>query len=179
MGGSKSKPSTASTDGGDGKPGASASKSAPSVKRGYLIFTTDSGGVLTLHWSDSAVPGALLSFTPKKSVPEFKMTQNAGRLELMRTNQNKTKFLEGVTHFIKEAGMFDSDVVLLTNDHFDLYYCNGNKVKQMKKGESVSTASIGALAAVPKHDDVFKGVQNIDVGKFVNTAQREGAAWKR
>ena len=75
--------------------------------------------------------------------------------------------------------MFDSEVTLLTSDHFSLWYCQGTKVKQMKKGESVSTSKIDALAAMDKESTSFKGVQNFDVGKFVNTATREGAAWKR
>ena len=36
------------------------SKGGKSGTKGYLIFTTDSGGVLTLHYSDSFVSGALM-----------------------------------------------------------------------------------------------------------------------
>jgi hypothetical protein len=192
MGARKSKP--ASTGGGGGDTGgggggggsAETTTTTKSSKKGatesgaYLIFTTDSGGVLTLHWSDVNIPGALAFFMPKKTVPEFKKTQNAGRLELIRNmGATKTKFLEGITHFIKEAAAYDADVKILSNDMYELWTCSGSSVAHIKKGDSFSTSKVSAVGCFPNGHVGFKGVKSIDQAQFVGTAIREGAVWKR
>ena len=155
------------------------SSSSKTSSGAYLIFSTESGGLLYLQWSDEAVPNALVYFSPKKTVPQHKKTQNAGRLELMRgIASNKVKMLEGVVHFVKEAAVWDGEVKALDNQYFDMWYCQGNAVKALKVGDSVSVSKIGALAVMPHSNSSFNGIQKIDVGRFVNTATREGAAWK-
>jgi len=157
----------------------SARKSTPKTAGAYLVYSTESGGVLSLQWSDSPIAGALAFFYPRKAVPQHKKTQNAGRLELMRGIASaKVKMLEGVVHFIKEAALLDGEVKQLENAYFDMWYCQGTSVKAFKIGDFVPVSKIGALAVMPHQNQSFKGVQKTDVGQFVNTAIREGAAWK-
>jgi len=145
----------------------------------YLIYTSESGGMLYLQWSVTAVPGALAFFAPRKAVAEHKKTQNAGRLELIRgVIGDKKKMLEGTVHFVKEAALLDADIKLLDSQFFDVWYCQGTNVKSFKVGETVAVSKIGALAVMPHQSTTFKGVQKIDVNQFINTAIREGAAWK-
>jgi hypothetical protein len=154
-------------------------KSSSKAAGAYLVYSTESGGVLTLVWSDDAVPNALAFFYPRKAVPAHKKTQNAGRLELMRgIASGKVKMLEGVVHFVKEAATFDGDVKQLDNAYFDMWYCQGTSVKQFRVGEFVAVSKVGALAVLPHQNASFKGVQKYDVNQFINTAIREGAAWK-
>ena len=110
---------------------------APDVKKAsssrssgaYLIFSTETGGLLTLQWSDTSIGGALAFFSPKKSVPEHKKTQNAGRMELIRgIASNKHKMLEGAILFVKEAITWDSDIKFLDDQYFELWYCQGTAV---------------------------------------------------
>jgi hypothetical protein len=187
MGGGKSKAASGEAPSGEAG-GSSGGTGATAVKRSsgsskasgaYLIYTTDSGGMLYLQWSDTSVSGALAFFAPRKAVPAHKKTQNAGRVELMRGIASaKVKMLEGAVHFVKEATAWDSELKLLDDQYFDMWYCQGTAVKNIKPGEGVSVSKIGALAVMPHGNVSFKGVQKIDVSNFVNTATREGAAWK-
>ena len=185
MGNLKSKKAASTPDGSSEATGAPTTASEEKKSSGgkssgaYLLFSTESGGVLSLQWSDSPVPNALAFFYPKKEVPHHKKTQNAGRLELIRgIASNKVKMLEGVVHFVKEAAILDGEIKQLDNAYFDMWYCQGTSVKPFRIGDYVSVSKIGALAVMPHQNVSFKGVQKIDVNQFVNTAIREGAAWK-
>ena len=189
MGSGKSKPASAeggaagATEAtGSAKPSTSEKRASSSTKASgaYLVYSVESGGMLYLQWSDSTVSGALAFFSPRKTVPAHKKTQNAGRVELIRgIAANKHKMLEGVVVFVKEAAIWDSDVKSIDNQYFDIWYCQGGSVKGLSPGSTVGIGKTNALAVMPHGNTSFKGVQKIDVNNFVNTANREGAVWKR
>ena len=182
MGGKPARPKSTQegeAEGNDNSNARSSGKKSDSFAGAYLVYSTESGGVLTLYWSEQSVTGALAYFRPRKAVPEHKKTQNAGRLELIRgIASSKKKMYEGVIHFVKEAVLLDGDIKQFDNQHFDIWYYNGTIVNPLKVNEVLPSSKIKALAVLPHQNASFKGVKKIDVDQFVNTALREGAAWK-
>lgn len=161
------------------EPVRAAEHKAGKASGGYLVFSPESTGVLTLHWADEKVPGALAYFAPSKPVPQHKKTQNAGRMELIRgIGSNKKKMYEGVTHFVKEAALFNGDLVQFDDSFFDMWYYDGSSVHAVNKGKPVPCSRIRALAVLPHQNASFDGVQKTDIIQFANTAAREGACWK-
>ena len=181
MGGGSSK-----SGGGSSASTKKASKSKSASKslepRGaYLTFSSDSGGILYLNWSETPVKGALAMFSPNKTVAGFKFTQNGGRLELMRNlGVTKKKYLEAWIAFFKEGIQYDADIKILDPHNCDAWVIDsGNKVKKVSKNDVVNAKSIYGMAMMPRNNESFKGVNNMDPSNFVNTATREGAGWKK
>ena len=72
-------------------------------KGGYLVYTPDALGTLTLQWSETKVEGALAFFSAGKPIPPFKFKTNQGRFQLQKGVDDKTKFYEGWGAFMKEG----------------------------------------------------------------------------
>jgi hypothetical protein len=154
---------------------------AAATPSAYLIFSSESGGCLTLHWSTTAVPNAILTAKPSKPVPAHKLTQNAGRIELGRNfGVSQKKLFEAMALFIKETAVYDSTVKINSTDNAELWtLSDGTKVKPTSKGGSFATKGLDVVAVMPSGNVSFKGVKTIDASQFVGTATREGAFWKR
>jgi len=173
MGGKASKPEEGAAT------GATTTASSGGKAKAYLVFTPESGGTLTLHWSTSAVSGAILTGTPSKPVPAHKLTTNAGRIELGRNfGVTKTKLLEAFASFIRELSAVDGSIKVVENDKCEFWTLAGTKVKAVGKG-SFDTKGLDAVACMPANNTSYKGVQTIEQSQFVGTATREGAFWKR
>jgi hypothetical protein len=146
----------------------------------YLLLSSESGGCLTLQWSATPVRGAMASFKPQRAVAAHKLTQNAGRVELARNlGVTKTKLLEGVAAFVKEAVANDGVLTLHDASHVELWAISGTKVQPVARGKGCATAGLSAVACMPAQNTSFDGVKTLDIAQFVGTAIREGAAWKR
>ena len=137
--------------------------SAPSVSKAeavsgvqaYLTFSDSSHGSLFLHWSATRVEGALASFVPQAAVPQFKLTANGGRSEIMRDvgGPNPKRFYEGWASFVKSCRAFAGRFVFVAN-HKDVPVAvymtdeHGN-VLRVREGESITLERIVAVGVVP------------------------------
>lgn len=147
---------------------------------GYLIFSTSNAGMMTLTMSKEPVSDALCYFSPKKTIPDFKYTQNAGRTELIRNmGADMSKYYEGIAAFIKIAASYDGDLYILSASKFSIYLLEGNQVKEVKEGAAFNLSNADAAAVVPRGSEVFAGVKTSTASDFVNKASRYGAKWKR
>jgi len=103
-------------------------QSAPITHAGlhcFLVFDPSGGGKLISQWDESgtAIDGALACFVPKKTVPKWKITANAGRTEVINDCGNggisafgrKKRFFEGWTMFVKEARGYQGTLTHLGN----------------------------------------------------------------
>lgn len=79
----------------------------PRMPQCFLCFQEANGGSLVLHWTrERHVDGALAAFMPLPgTVPEFKLSRNAGRSELCRGvgGPNAKPYYNGWVSFIKQA----------------------------------------------------------------------------
>ena len=80
----------------------------------YLVYLSDSGGKLVLHYSKTPVESAIGFWRAGqgKLIQGFKYRQNSGRVELIKGiaggDANKRKFFSGWCQFIKAAAAFGS-----------------------------------------------------------------------
>ena len=207
MGGKASSSSSTAGSSSDPTSGSSstASKDKDSAVAAYLIFSSENSGTLVLHWSATAVPGAILTATPVKPVPKHKLTQNSGRIEMGRNfGVSKTKMLDGFAAFIKvhysslrqpfsqirnltkhipfktkEVVAFDSTIKVHQCDKCEMWTLTGTTVRGISKGASFPTKGVDCIACMPSDNTSFKGVKTMQNATFVGIATREGAFWKR
>jgi len=156
-----------------------------------LYFSTENNGELVMRWSDAppASGNPLAQFWTMRKVPAFKFNRPQ---ELMRNiGGSKKKFYEGLASFIKEVDANDGHFSVLNDSSDagfgDVWVSIGGKKwgkeagvpRKIVKGETVDVNSIEALVILPHACAVFEGILKIDLGRFVNTGLREGAAWQR
>lgn len=155
------------------------------AKGGYLCYSPDSFGTLSLHWSETKVENALAFFAAGKPIPPFKFKTNQGRFQLQKGTDDKTKFFEGWGAFLKEGlcrfnatkiemyGKANSreDVQLVLLDKSML------KVIRVMPGETWegSCDEVLSFAIVPKDNTAFK-VGTLEASVFMTKAKDDGIA---
>ena len=166
------------------KPVAKAEENPPGC---YLVYYSDSGGRLTLHYSKEAVANAIGFWHAGngKTIQGFKFRQNAGRVELIKGiaggDANKRKFFSGWCQFVKAAVVFSGSIRKFPNNgglEVDLYaHCvDGSVLKLDIDDASADVTKLDAIACVPKHKSAFQGINTLDLNRFVNSANIAGAA---
>merc|ERR1711935_439989 len=149
----------------------------------YLTFDVTSRGTLFMHWSHTAVPGALAFFSPRKNVPAFKFRDLGGRQEIIRDFQgpNIKTYYQGICMFMKQAREFDGNVVFYkyvtdAGGPYQVYLCEkGNdKVSELKEGVEVNLKNYAAAGVIPKGSSAFQGTQVANSGFFRETAAKIG-----
>lgn len=153
----------------------------------YLVYFADSGGKLVLHYSKTPVDNAIGFWRAGqgKSIQGFKYRQNSGRVELIKGiaggDANKRKFFSGWCQFIKAAAAFNGSVRKFPNVgglEIELYAVSKDGTVHFLDvdNEEVDVSQFDAIACLPKNNNLFQGVHNLDVNRFVNTANIAGAA---
>jgi len=153
----------------------------------YLVYLADSGGKLVLHYSKTPVDNAIGFWRAGqgKSIQGFKYRQNSGRVELIKGiaggDANKRKFFSGWCQFIKAAAAFNGSARKFPNAgglEVELYAVSKDGTVHFLDvdNEEVDVSQFDAIACLPKNNNLFKGVHNLDVNRFVNTANIAGAA---
>ena len=153
----------------------------------YLVYFADSGGKLVLHYSKTPVDNAIGFWRAGqgKSIQGFKYRQNSGRVELIKGiaggDANKRKFFSGWCQFIKAAAAFNGSARKFPNAgglEVELYAVSKDGTVHFLDvdNEEVDVSQFDAIACLPKNNNLFKGVHNLDVNRFVNTANIAGAA---
>jgi len=153
---------------------------------GYLCYSPDSLGTLYLHWSKIPVDGAIAYFEPGKAVPGFKYTTNQGRCALTKGVDDRAKFFEGWSAFLKEAlcrfnaksiAVYDKNqsredvqIVLLKKDSME--------IERVEDGDTWEgdVTSIHSFAVVPKDNVSFK-CGTLQQNLFLSKAKMEGAGY--
>ena len=141
-----------------------------------------------MKWDTQPVPHALARFSTNMKVPAFKFK----RVHDLQKNVSgsKKKLFEGIASFFKEADCYDGTFTVLSSpesDLIDIWVSVGGKKwgkeagvpKHVKQGTDQEMGTIEAIAILPRESAVFKGILKCDIQKFINTAQLEGAAWRR
>jgi hypothetical protein len=148
--------------------------------RCYLTFDAASGGTLSYTWSVPVLPKALAFFRPTKPVPAFKLTQNAGRNEIIRNLQGGTgegmkRYLSGWLQFLKLARDFAGALTVLSKDA-DVYYLDAKfEIAKLPCFLAKNTLECQAIAALPPDNgalDICSATREL----FLQTGSREGAA---
>jgi hypothetical protein len=153
----------------------------------YLVYLSDSGGKLVLHYSKTPVDSAIGFWRAGqgKSIQGFKYRQNSGRVELIKGiaggDANKRKFFSGWCQFIKAAAAFNGSARKFPNVgglEIELYAHSTDGTCHFLDvdNEEVNVSQFDAIACLPKNNNLFQGVHSIDVNRFVNTANIAGAA---
>jgi hypothetical protein len=162
----------------------------------YLVYSSDSGGKLTLHYSRTRLPEAIGFWRPGfgpncKKIPDFKFVQNAGRVELIKgiagSTSNRKKYFNGWCQFVKAAKAYDGFVYKWENRggiEVDLwtYHNSNNSVERVGEhdvqapGHFFDVSKIDAIGCVPKNSAFLVGVKTIDVGVFLRKANDLGSS---
>ncbi len=122
--------------------------------RCYLTFDAAFGGALTYSWSVPVLPKALAFFRPTKPVPALKLTQNAGRNEIIRNLQGGTgegmkRYLSGWLQFLKLARDFAGELTVLSKDA-DVYCLDAQlDIAKLPCFLAKNTLECQAIAALP------------------------------
>jgi len=161
------------------------------------VYSSDSGGKLTLHYSRTRIPEAIGFWRPglspnAKTIPDFKFSQNAGRVELIKgiagSTANRKKYFNGWCQFIKAAKQYDGFVYKWKNKggiEVDLWtYQNshnsivkiGEDETQSPPGHSFDVSKVDAIGCVPRNSAFLVGVKTIDAGVFLRKANDLGAS---
>jgi len=153
----------------------------------YLVYFSDSGGKLVLHYSKTPVDNAIGFWRAGngKTIQGFKFRQNSGRVELIKGiaggDANKRKFFSGWCQFIKAAAAFSGSVRKFPNIgglEVELYAHSKDGTTHFLDidNEEVDVSQFDAIACLPHHNNLFQGVHALDLNRFVNTANIAGAA---
>ena len=156
----------------------------------YLVFSSDSGGKLTLHYSRTRISDAIGFWRPgfgtsAKKIPEFKFTQNAGRVELIKgiagSTSNRKKYFNGWCQFIKAAKAYEGLVFKWENKggiEVDLWtYQNAhNSIVKIGENDFFDVSKIDAIGCVPRNSAFLDGVKTLDVGVFLRKANDLGSS---
>mmetsp|Transcript_13791 Transcript_13791/g.55186 ORF Transcript_13791/g.55186 Transcript_13791/m.55186 type:complete len:165 (+) Transcript_13791:79-573(+) len=158
-----------------------------STRGAYLTFDPASQGTLFVHWSETAVDGALAFFEPRKSVPAFKFKQNAGRSELIRemsggTGERIKRYYSGWCQFVKLAKSFDGCLTMHSYDvvpRCDVYLLDGSKdednVVRVDADAPLVLAPYAVCGAVP-HPNPCYAATTMSPAYFTSVGNREGVA---
>ncbi len=148
--------------------------------RCYLSFGAASGGTLTYTWSVAVNSKALAYFRPTKTVPAFKLTQNAGRNEIIRNLQGGTgegmkRYMSGWLQFLKLARDLAGELTVLSKDA-DVYCLDANfDISKLPCFLAKNTLECQAIAVLPPDSaglDIVSATREL----FLQTGSREGAA---
>jgi len=157
------------------------SGSARTKGAAYLVFSTENAGMLSIHWSDKPVDGALAAFVPKVPVSRFKFTTNGGRAELIRDcgGVKVRRFYEGFAMFLKAARSFDArftHILNLPKLQVAIYFNDENQaVSKIPLGPNfVTFENIKAAAVIPMLDPSLN-VRTMQTRMFQQVAEKVGA----
>ncbi|GBG32749.1 Hypothetical Protein FCC1311_089742 [Hondaea fermentalgiana] len=147
----------------------------------YLIFETNSNGVLYAQWSSdgSAPANAWAYFRPQKKVPAYKYTQNKGRMDILKISGDKKKIYDGVAQFIKDAVTYRATFVPLDHSEikFDMYGLTYElTVFPFNLGQEYSTNRLEAVAVVPHSSLAYEGITKTSRGYFLSTGNKAGVS---
>jgi hypothetical protein len=162
----------------------------------YLVYSSDSGGKLTLHYSRTRIPEAIGFWRPGfgpsvKKIPDFKFAQNAGRVELIKgiagSTSNRKKYFNGWCQFVKAAKAYDGVLYKWDNNggievDFWTYQNTNNSIVKVGEedvqatGHCIDVSRVDAIGCVPKNSAFLLGVKTIDVGIFLRKANDLGAS---
>jgi hypothetical protein len=156
----------------------------------YLIYESDSGGKLMLHYSRGPVPENAVGFWcagQGESIQGFKFVAKGGRSELIKGiaggDSNRRKYFSGWCQFIKLAHQKKGRVIKFPNSHqgveVDVY---GFSIKldtptflALDEG-LVDVQDVDAIAVVPKHNVNFQGLHSLLLGNFLDRGNLAGSA---
>mmetsp|Transcript_53036 Transcript_53036/g.158728 ORF Transcript_53036/g.158728 Transcript_53036/m.158728 type:complete len:165 (-) Transcript_53036:274-768(-) len=153
----------------------------------YLVYESDSGGKLMLYYSRAKVPNAVGFWRAgeEKKIQGFKFNQNGGRVELIKGiaggDANKKKYYSGWCQFVKAARSFKGSVAKFPDKggiEVDLYgYTReGLLLQKLELDDEISdVTAIDAITCVPKHNDCYAGVKNMDISTFLEKGNTKGA----
>jgi Immune Mapped Protein 2 (IMP2) N-terminal domain len=155
----------------------------------YLLYESDSGGKLTLQYSQGEVPPSSVGFwTPgeDKKIQGFKFKQNSGRSELIKGiaggDANRRKYFVGWCQFIKLARQMNGKVIKFPNAdqgvEVDVYgfSATDNCPTFLDLDEGlVDVVAFDAIAVVPKHNVNFQGLHSLDMNNFLERGNIAGA----
>ncbi|KAJ1449548.1 hypothetical protein M885DRAFT_535211 [Pelagophyceae sp. CCMP2097] len=153
----------------------------------YLTFDHASQGTLFVHWSETAVAGALAFFAPRKAVPAFKFKAAGGRAELIRemsggTGDRIRRYYSGWCQFIKLAKTFQADVVVLDFGELPrvtICLFDGSKpadnIYEVERNVPVTLEPYVVVATVPYPNPCF-GATTMGKEYFAQVGNREGSS---
>ena len=138
-----------------------------------------------MYWSVAGhINGALAGFVPRKKVPAFKLKQNDGKTELIRTWRDDAPsrgFYEGWQMFIKAARSFEADFNFI--DNLDArpvaIFLNmpSLEIKKVEIGDTVDLMGVKAVASVHKSAETILGRPEDEAAMFIAKAiEKNGAA---
>uniref|UniRef100_A0A6S9HU23 Immune mapped protein 2 N-terminal domain-containing protein n=1 Tax=Ditylum brightwellii TaxID=49249 RepID=A0A6S9HU23_9STRA len=154
----------------------------------YLLYESDSGGKLVLHYSREADPDAVGFWAPGegKKIQGFKFNRASGKSELIKGiaggDANRKKYFSGWCQFLKEAKKFNGSVIKFPDKggvEVDLYgYCGTeHKMKPLDLDDGlVDISTLEAVACLPKHNSAYEGLKNCDRLLFMQKGSTFGAA---
>lgn len=154
----------------------------------YLIYDSASGGTLVLHYSHRAVPENAVGFWKPgcdKTIQSWKYETAGGYSELLRGivggTQNRKRYYNGWCQFVQLAKSMKGEVKIVeaTGQSLavDLYGYSKGRVQPISKDcQLENVIDLEAIACVPRHNDRFKGVHNMEKVAFMQHGNLEGAA---
>mmetsp|Transcript_20408 Transcript_20408/g.33793 ORF Transcript_20408/g.33793 Transcript_20408/m.33793 type:complete len:183 (-) Transcript_20408:194-742(-) len=156
----------------------------------YLIFATDSGGKLTLHYSKGDVPQNAVGFWVPgegKKIQGFKFKQHGGRVDLIKGiaggDANRRKYFSGWCQFIKLARQMNGKVIKFPNAdqgvEVDVYAFSqkDNQPVFLDLDEGlIDVNDFDAIAVTPKHNVNFQGIHTLVMQNFVERGNIAGAS---
>jgi len=151
----------------------------------YLVYGTDTGGKLSLHYSRTAIADAIGFWMPGagKVIQGFKFSQNCGRVEIIKGiaggDANKKKYYSGWCQFVKAARAFNGLVCKWPDRagiEVDLYvfYNETSEVVKIQDGELFDTSKIDAVSCLRKGATVFDGVKKTPKRVFLDKGNSVG-----
>lgn len=79
----------------------------------FLIYSEESNGTLSIVWSKTNVPNALISATTSVTIPEYKF-KSGGISKLMINAHNPKSFYQGVCSFLKTIVPYKMDIRMIS-----------------------------------------------------------------
>jgi hypothetical protein len=153
----------------------------------YLIYENDSGGKLTLQYSQGEVPANAVGFWcpgEGKKIQGFKFKQHGGRSELIKGiaggDANRRKYFVGWCQFIKLAKAMNGSIIKFPNAEqgveVDIYGFKNDQPFFLDLDEGlVDITEFNAVAVVPKHNVNFQGIKSLVMSNFLDRGNIAGA----
>jgi hypothetical protein len=161
----------------------------PSVPGCYLFATEEHKGTLYAWWSETPVEGAVAFMRPGKDVPKFKYTNKGGKNEIVREMRGPLikNYYRGWASFIKNyVKAFDGKLTLFPPaDAFPAgsldvgVYLNKSdqSIEKIEANTEHGTLDgVVAVAVLDPNSGLFKGVQSMPSGMFIDRSMGAGYA---
>jgi len=163
----------------------------------YLLFDSQGGGKLVLHYSKTRVAKALAFYAPgpDHSIAAFKFTRNHGRVELIGNCASgltgRRNYFSGVCQFVRAAKDVNGTFWIFSTKEnekrpgleVDVYIylmssSSGSSVRnysvRLPEDRPCCVSEIDAVACLPKHADFFSNVTT-DMSKWLDDGNSVGA----